>query len=80
MSPDGRLAALRTYQSLSFYRIEGDTLASLLGGLVNLRTLREAQGEALGIGLEGLVVLTSEAGPLGGEASLNVMRCELGRF
>ena len=78
--PRGTVLALRTYESLQFYRIEGDTLAAIDGALVNLRTLQEGQGEAVGIGLDGLVVLTSEGGPLGGPGSMTLMRCNLERL
>jgi hypothetical protein len=47
------------------------------GGLVNLRPLSEAQGEGVGIGLDGLVVLSSEGGPAGGPGSLTFMRCQI---
>jgi hypothetical protein len=80
VAPDGVVAAIRTYQALDFYRMESDTLVRIEGGRVNLRTLRERQGEAVGIGPDGLVVLTSEAGPLGGAASMNLLRCELDRL
>lgn len=76
-SPDGSWVAVRTYQALHFYRVEGDTLASVAGGLVNLRTLEEIQGEAVGLGPDGLVVLTSEGGPLGGPPSMRFLRCAL---
>lgn len=75
VSPDGGIAALRTYESLRFYRIVGDTLAPMEDGLVNLRTLQEAQGEGVGLGPAGAVVLTSEAGPGGGFGSISVLRC-----
>jgi hypothetical protein len=45
---------VRTYQSLCFYRLEADTLAAVDGWLVNLRTQQESQGEAGGIGPDGL--------------------------
>ncbi len=77
VAPDGVIAAIRTYQALDFYRMESDTLARVVGGRVNLRTLHESQGEGVGIGTGGLVALTSEAGPLGGSASMNLLRCEL---
>ena len=77
-SPDGRTVGVRTYQSLRFYRVEGDTLVAVDGGVVNLRTLQEIQGEGVGIGPDGLVALTSEGGPLGGPPSLRLMRCRLG--
>ncbi len=78
--PQGTVLALRTYESLQFYRMNGDTLEAIEGALVNLRTLLEGQGEAVGIGLDGLVVLTSEGGPVGGPASMTLMRCDLGRL
>jgi hypothetical protein len=76
-APLGGLVALRTYEALQFYRVDGDTLVPLDGGLVNLRTLREPQGEAVGIGLGGQVVLTSEGGPGGGPGSFTRLRCQL---
>lgn len=77
VDPRGAVVALRTYESLQFYRMQADTLAAIDGGLVNLRTLQEAQGEAVGIGLDGVVALTSEGGAGGGPGSMTLMRCEL---
>lgn len=77
VAPRGGLAALRTYESLRFYRVAGDTLAPVEDGLVNLRTLREPQGEGVGLGLDGEVVLTSEGGPGGGPGSVAALRCRL---
>jgi hypothetical protein len=76
-TPDGRRVAIRTYQSLQFYAVEADTLVALRNGLVNLRTLEEIQGEGVGLGDAGQVVLTSEGGPLGGPPSLRSLRCQL---
>jgi len=78
-SPDGRWVGVRSYQALRFYRVEGDTLAASDGGMVNLRSLQEIQGEGVGIGEDGLVVLTSEGGPLGGPPSMRLLRCTLSR-
>ena len=75
--PVGGVVALRTYESLQFYRMEADTLVPLEDGLVNLRTLQEGQGEGVGIGLEGAVVLTSEGGPAGGPGGMTLLRCVL---
>lgn len=77
VSPRGGLVALRTYEALQFYRIEADTLVPVAGGLVNLRPLREPQGEGVGIGLDGLVVLSSEGGPAGAPGSFSFMRCRI---
>lgn len=55
-----------------------DTLARRANGIVNLRTLQEIQGEAVALGPDGLVVLTSEGGPLGGPASMRLLRCAVG--
>ena len=71
----GGLVAIRTYRALSFYRPAGGSLIPLPGGMVNLRPLEEIQGEGVGLGLEGLVLLTSEGGPLGGPAALGTLRC-----
>lgn len=71
----GEVVAIRTYQTLAYYEVRGDSLAPMPGGFVNLRTLQEAQGEAVALGPEGLVVLTSEAGFFGGGGSMNILRC-----
>lgn len=76
-APRGGLVALRTYESLQFYTLDGDTLVVAEDGLVNLRTLSEPQGEAVGLGLDGHVVLTSEGGPGGGPGSISKLRCNL---
>jgi hypothetical protein len=40
-----------------------------------LRTLQEPQGEGVAVGEDGLIALTSEAGPAGQRGSLAVLRC-----
>lgn len=77
VSPHGGLVALRTYEALQFYRVVSDTLVPLEGGLVNLRPLLEPQGEGVGIGLDGAVVLASEGGPAGAPGSLSFMSCRI---
>jgi hypothetical protein len=74
-SRDGSVVGVRTYQALQFYRVDADTLAPMRAGLVNLRPLEEIQGEGVGLGADGFVVLTSEGGPFGGPGSLRVLRC-----
>lgn len=69
--------ALRTYEPLQFYLMTGDTLAPMDSGLVNRRTFQESQDEAVGLGLDGMVVLTSEGGAAGGPAGMTFMRCQL---
>lgn len=76
-SPDGELVAIRTYQSLQFFRVEADTLVPEPGGFVNLRSLEEIQGEGVGFGPDGVLVLTSEGGPLGGSPSMRWLQCAL---
>jgi hypothetical protein len=77
-SADGNSVAIRTYQSVAFFRVSGDTLAPVEDGVVNLRSLRESQGEAVALGPDGLVVLTSEGGIFGGAPGMNLLRCNLG--
>jgi hypothetical protein len=77
VSPDGKVIAVRTYEAIHFYRMDADTLVPLAHGVVNLRPLHEAQGEGVGIGLDGLVALTSEGGPTGGPAGLALLHCRL---
>jgi hypothetical protein len=74
-SPTGDLVAIRTYQDLTFFRMQNGTLKRLEGGAVNLRTLNESQGEAVGLGPEGRVALTSEGGNFGRGATMRLMRC-----
>ena len=76
-SAEGDWVAVRTYQTLQFYRNEGGRLVPAEDGLVNLRTLQEIQGEGVGLGPGGLLGLTSEGGPLGGPPSLRFLRCRL---
>ena len=80
VSPDKGLAVLRTYEPLRFYRVQADTLVPLDDGLVNLRPLHEAQGEGVGLGLDGNMVLSSESGPMRGAGSLAKLRCRLDRL
>ena len=77
-APDGSVIAIRTYETLQFYRWDGAKLVPLEDGTVNLRMLREAQGEGVGVGADGLVALTSEGGPTGGAGSITVLRCRVG--
>jgi hypothetical protein len=74
-SPDGRLVAVRSYSSLSFYGVREGTLVPVEGGRVALRTLQEPQGEGVGFGQGGRIVLTTEAGSFGGVAALQVLEC-----
>ena len=55
--------------------ISGDTLVPVDHGTVDIRSFREPQGEAIGIALDGTVVLTSEGGPGGGPGSMSKLRC-----
>jgi len=80
VSPDRGVVALRTYESLRFYRLQADALVPLEGGLVSLRALEEPQGEGVGISLGGSLYLSSEAGPIGGLGSLIALRCNLDRL
>jgi hypothetical protein len=75
-SPDGSLVAIRTYEALTFYRWLDGLLMPLDGGRVALRTLDEAQGEAVGLGPGGELALTSE-GALGRGPTLNLLACPL---
>ena len=80
VDPRGGVLALRTYESLQFYHLDGDTLAAIDGALVNLYSLQEGQGEGVGIGLDGLVALTSEGGIAGGPGSMTLIHCDLERL
>lgn len=75
---DGQLVVVRTYETLSVHRVEEGRLEPVSDGSISLRTLQEAQGEGVGLGRDGGVVLVSEAGPLGSLGSIAVLRCTLG--
>ncbi len=76
VSPEGDILALRTYESLQFFKFVADTLVPIKDGQIDLRSLLEAQGEGIAIGPGGLLVLTSEAV---GETppQMNLMHCNL---
>ncbi|MGW8265664.1 MAG: hypothetical protein ACWGSQ_04800 [Longimicrobiales bacterium] len=74
-SPDGRMVVVRSYEALFFYRVEDGHLTPLEGGRVALLTLQEPQGEAVGFGPEGRIILTTEAGSFGGDAALRILQC-----
>lgn len=75
-SADGSVVVIRTYESLNFFQVEDGRLTEMDGGRVALRTLNETQGEGVGLGPSGQVVLTSEAA-LGRGASLRFLTCEI---
>jgi hypothetical protein len=76
-SPDGSLVVIRTYESLAFFRVAEGRLEAIAGGQVALRTLNEVQGEAVGLGPDGGVVLTSE-GTMGRSATMVMLTCDPG--
>jgi hypothetical protein len=77
-SPDGRWVAVRTYVAVAFYR----TADLLAGGppalTMDLRPLRERQGEAVALSGAGRVTLTTEGAPDGTPpAALTHLQCPL---
>jgi hypothetical protein len=76
ISPDGQLVALRTTTGLTFYRA-----ASFLKGQwqeasrVDLRPLREPQGEGLALGANNTVYLAGEGGGKGQAGTLARFTC-----
>ena len=74
---DGRIVVIRTYESLEFFTVsEGGRLVKSGQGRVNLRSLGELQGEGVGLGADGAVVLSSEAA-LGSGPSFTFLTCSL---
>ena len=74
---DGGTVAIRTYQSLEFFDVtEGEQLLESDVGRVDLRTLREYQGEGVGFGADGAIVLSSESAG-GSRPSLTFLSCNL---
>ena len=74
---DGGTVAIRTYESLEFFDVTGgEELLESGVGRVDLRTLRESQGEGVGFGANGAIVLSSES--VGGSRpSLTFLSCSL---
>jgi hypothetical protein len=77
-SADGKWVAVRTYAALYFYPAEpfvtGGDVAPIM---VDLRPLREAQGEGVAMGADGTVWLTSEAGSSGDRPRRTRLMCTL---
>lgn len=77
-SPDGRWVVLRTYASLQLYAVEDGRFDAVYPPPgADLRSLREAQGEAVALGDDGMVVLTSESGFGPGPPGIARLRCRL---
>lgn len=76
ISPDGELVALRTLESLTFYRA-----ADFLKGnfkevrRTDLRPLREPQGEGVAFGSDGTVYVAGEGGGQSRSGTLAVLTC-----
>jgi len=83
ITPAGEAVGVRTYESLRFYRIEEGgadgaiRLAPVEGGWVNLRPLREPQGEAVLFLPGNRAVLSSEAGPGRPQGQLSMLECRV---
>ena len=74
---DGGTVAIRTYTRLEFFDVtDGGQLVASSVGPVDLRTLREAQGEGVGFGSDGAIVLSSE-GVGGSGPTFTFLSCEL---
>jgi hypothetical protein len=76
---DGSLVAVRSYEALVFHRPDEEgRLYPLRNGFVNLRPLREIQGEAVAWAGGNRWVVTSEAGPGLSRGSIHLLECEPG--
>ena len=74
---DGATVAIRTYETLEFFAVTGgERLLESDLGRVDLRALREGQGEGVGFGANGTIVLTSESAR-GVGLSLTFLSCNL---
>ena len=72
---DGGTVVIRTYQGLEFFDVtEGGRLLEREDGRVSLRSLGESQGEGVGFGVDGTIVLSSE-GAGGSHPSMNFLTC-----
>jgi hypothetical protein len=74
---DGRFVAIRSYTTLYLFRVLPDrTLERIPDGAIGMMALREAQGEGVGFGPDGLLYLTSERRNKRA-AEMSVMQCDL---
>lgn len=81
-TPDGSLVVVRTYETLAFHRPRADgRLDPIDVGPINLRPLREPQGEGVAFlsswPRDGGLVLTSERGPGGVPGAMWFLRCRV---
>lgn len=76
-SPDGRWVAVRTYATLALYRTSDLLGAGGPAYTLDLAPLQESQGEAVAMGADGLILLTSEAGQSAIPARATWLRCML---
>lgn len=79
-APDGRWIVLRTLDALSFYRAGGLSAGRMGQPLTyDLKPLNEKQGEAVELGPDGIVHLSSEGGKKEDAATLSRLTCTLPR-
>ncbi|CAN5615406.1 hypothetical protein BH23GEM6_BH23GEM6_23490 [soil metagenome] len=78
VSPSGDWLAIRSYQSIAFYRpaslIGGDTVPAYR---FDLEDVEEVQGEGLALLDDGTVYLTGEGGFEGARGTIAILRCRL---
>ena len=78
VSPDGRWIALRTLNSVTFYRASELTSGEVREAFsYDLRSLGEAQGEGIALGPDGVVWLISEGGGKSKPGTLARLQCQL---
>ena len=78
-SPDGRWVAVRTYSTLFLYRT-AELLSTAVDASplrINLTPLAEPQGEAVSLGADGAIVLTSEGAKNEMPATISQLKCML---
>ena len=74
---DGETVVIRTYETLKFFGVSDDgELQPREDSRVNLRTLREPQGEGVAFMADGRMVLSPEAG-LTSLPSIILLACEM---
>ncbi|HEX2202084.1 MAG TPA: hypothetical protein VHG91_02245 [Longimicrobium sp.] len=76
-SPDGRWVAVRTYSTLALFPADSITGTGGAALQMDLLPLGESQGEAVALGDDGSVVLTSEGGGASLPGNAALLRCTL---
>ena len=78
VSPDGKWVALRTREALMFYPSDVLTGSAKVTNTIDLRSLKEPQGEGVALGADNTVFLAGEGGGKGQPGTFVRFSCAIG--